>query len=134
MDHQHTPLFSPVISLPWMHRAWEVAGPSGALVGFLIWHESALANHRKTGRNQVPGFFKLTHRKVHTQFGLARETFRGVLDKLRAAELIEVTQPSANSAHQVRLIPLRGEEYWTYSRLGDVAEARRHPKPPPKRK
>ena len=127
-DPQHTPLFTPVISLPWMRCAWEAAGPSGVLIGLLVWHESALTNHRKTGRNQVPGFSKLTHRRVHAQFGLARETFRSVLDKLQAADLIEVARPSANSAHQVRLIPLRGEEHWTYSRLGNPAEARKHPK------
>lgn len=133
-DPQYTPLFAPVISLPWMHRAWEVAGPSGVSVGFLVWHEAALTNHRKTGRNQVPGFSKITHRKVHAQFGLARETFRSVLAKLQAAGLLEVTRPSANSAHQVRLIPLPGEEYWTYSRLGDPTEARKYEKPPSKRK
>jgi hypothetical protein len=131
---QHAPLFTPVISLPWMHRAWEVAGASGVLVGFLVWHESALTNHRKTGRNQVPGFSKLTHRKVHAQFGLARETFRSVLTKLKAADLLEVIRPSANSAHQVRLIPLPGEEYWTYSRLGDPSEAQKYEKPPPKKR
>ena len=132
-EGQHDPEFIPVMSLPWLVRAVEAAGASGALVAMTAWREWALSHYRKKGRKDTPGFVKLTHRRVCERFGLDPKTFRRALGNLAAAGLVEVTRPSANSAHQVKIIPLPGEEYWTYSRLGAPAEARAYTKPPPKR-
>jgi hypothetical protein len=130
---QQEPEFIPVVSLSWLARAVEVAGAHGALVALIAWRESAMSNYRKHGRRDTPGYAKLTYRRVRDRFGTQSRTIRAALIRLHDAGLLEVIRPNANGAYQVRVIPIEGEEYWTYSRLGNRAEAREYPKPTTKR-